>query len=271
MEGEKGLIQIEYEQISRDWRHRDSMLWQALTVSIALTGAVVVAGFTKEMNSISRIILFALGSILNWILLLKISKDHHYRLGSDEYLSKLFEKLDGEELLKEIKSKHKICFPSDYDLRIHDPTEEYLKNIKNCKKTKFPFLYMKISKISAFNWFYLVQFILFFSTLVLFILSVLNVSGTYKSEWLWRESQPLIEESFASGLGEDLYTVVENYLHDRGTTEREEIYELLVKPIVSSPHANTKNAKKICQTIVDTIKRRAELTEKWKKKKEISM
>ncbi|MDO9098184.1 MAG: hypothetical protein Q7U60_08685, partial [Candidatus Methanoperedens sp.] len=111
---EKELKQIEYEQLCEDWRHRDSMLWQSLAVAITLTGGVfgLVFGDATKVSWMSRFFLFLMASILNWVLLLKISKDHYYQLGSNELLSEL----GGKRLAA-----------NKYDWRIHKPSEEFFK------------------------------------------------------------------------------------------------------------------------------------------------
>lgn len=92
----KELIQIEYKQLCEDWRNRDSMLWQSLAVAITATGVVFGIvfrdGAITKVNWILGFFLFSMASVFNWVLLLKISKDHYYQLGSTELLSKLGEK-----------------------------------------------------------------------------------------------------------------------------------------------------------------------------------
>ena len=42
--------EIEYREISADWRHRDAMLWQTLAVSIAFSGFVFSSWWGSEIR-----------------------------------------------------------------------------------------------------------------------------------------------------------------------------------------------------------------------------
>jgi hypothetical protein len=146
---EKELKQAEYEQICEDWRHRDSMLWQSLAVAITLTGAVFVAAFNKDIEKpwMFRTILFLIDSLLNFVLLLKISKDHYYQLGSNDLLNMLES--------GKLKNDHQInpdkCTDS---FRIWKPSKSYFEQVKtSCKIPYFP-LYEWLSGRSTFKWFF---------------------------------------------------------------------------------------------------------------------
>ncbi len=161
---EKELKQIEYKQLCDDWRHRDSMLWQSLAVAITLTGVVfgIVFRDVTKMSWILGFFLFSMASILNWVLLLKISKDHYYQLGSNELLSKL-----GENLL----------VANEYDWRTHKPSQDFFT--KKLKKSKIPFppIYEFIINWSAFKWFFGIQLSLLILTLSLAFISILLYFG----------------------------------------------------------------------------------------------
>lgn len=170
---EKVLKQIEYEQLCEDWRHRDSMLWQSLAVAITLTGGVfgLVFGDAAKVSWILGFFLFSIASILNWVLLLKISKDHYYQLGSSELLSEL----GGNRLVNPSKLPMSVERQNEYDWRIHKPLKLNEK-IKN-GKIPFPPIYEFITNRSAFKWFFGIQLSLLILTLSLAFISILLYFG----------------------------------------------------------------------------------------------
>ena len=159
------LKQIEYEQICEDWRHRDSMLWQSLAVSITLTGIIFGGAFSKDMSWMLRSILFALALILNCILLLKISKDHYYQLGSSELLSKL----GSDKLI----SERGLEADNLVNVRICKPSEPHFKRLEDGKKLPWPtFVYKWLRNRSAFKCFFGTQLTLTLITTLAFCFSV---------------------------------------------------------------------------------------------------
>lgn len=162
---EKELKQIEYGQICEDWRHRDSMLWQSLAVAITLTGTVFVVAFIKDATWMLSIFLFLLSFMLNWILLLKISKDHYYQLGSSDLLDKL-------ENLK-LRNDPQIN-PDEYTdpFRIWKPSKSYFEQVKNACKIPCPFLYEWLSERSAFKWFFRILLFLIIISLMFLCISL---------------------------------------------------------------------------------------------------
>ena len=159
------LKQIEYEQICEDWRHRDSMLWQSLAVSITLTGIIFGGAFSKDMSWMLRSIPFSMAFMLNCILLLKISKDHYYQLGSSELLSKL----GSGKLISKIKlgTDTHVC------MRMCKPSGPFIKELENHKNIPCPTsLYKWLGNISAFKCFFATQLFLILITFVSLCVSV---------------------------------------------------------------------------------------------------
>ena len=105
----------------------------------------------------------------------------------------------------------------------------------------------------------------------IFILLILLIAAisVFKPEALWGKRYSALEESFAVGLGEELYTALDGYLSNLEETAREEAYELLRETINSSPHAHSRKTKKFCKALVETIIRRAKLKLDWQKTKGI--
>ena len=104
--------------------------------------------------------------------------------------------------------------------------------------------------------------------LLLLVLLVAAI-GVLKPEALWGKRYSALEELFAAGLGEELYTALDGYLSNLEETAREEAYELLRETIASSPHAHSRTTREFCKVLVETIIRRAELKGKWPKTKGI--
>ena len=158
------LKKIEYEQICEDWRHRDSMLWQSLAVSITLTGIIFGGAFSKDMSWMLRSILFALAFILNCILLLKISKDHYYQLGSSELLYNL----GGDKLI----SKSELEADDLMNVRMRKPSKSRFERLEDGKKLpRHTFIYKWSSNRSAFKCFFGTQLVLTLITILAFCFS----------------------------------------------------------------------------------------------------
>ena len=152
------LKPIEYEQICEDWRHRDLMLWQSLAVSITLTGIIFGGAFSKDMSWMLRSILFSMAFVLNCILLLKISKDHYYQLGSSELLSKL----GSGKLISKLKPEA----DKPVHIRICGPSDSFLEELKKHEKLPWPTLYRWLVNISEFKYLFKVQLLLVLITFV---------------------------------------------------------------------------------------------------------
>jgi len=160
----KGLMRIEYEQICADWRHRDNMLWQSLAVAITLTGGAFSVVFNRDTESTGKIIISFLAFILNVVLLLKITKDHYYELGSSELL---LDKLGSRELIKNLNIGMDV---ETHSLRIYTPSKIFFEKFEDSrqglsKELVLP-LYKQINKGSAFEWFFIIQLLLVFITLI---------------------------------------------------------------------------------------------------------
>jgi len=165
------LKRIEYEQICEDWRHRDSMLWQSLAVSVTLTGAVFVAVFNKDIQNpwLFRTILFLLASLLNCVLMVKISKDHYYQLGSSDLLFRL----ESGKLRNDYQINPDKC---ENPFRIWKPSESFFKQVKQAKnacKIPCPCLYECLTGHSAFKWFFGTQLFLTIISFLSFLISLM--------------------------------------------------------------------------------------------------
>ena len=101
---------------------------------------------------------------------------------------------------------------------------------------------------------------------MLLIVLVAGISA-WKPEALWGKRYSALEDSFATGLGEEIYVALDGYLTNLEDAAREEAYELLRETIATSPYARSKITKSFCQTLVEAIIRRAKLKGKWAKAK----
>jgi hypothetical protein len=99
---------------------------------------------------------------------------------------------------------------------------------------------------------------------ILVLLTLLvAVIGALKPEALWGKRYSALEESFAAGLGEEIYVALDGALGNLEETAREEAYGLLREIITSSTHARSRTTKKFCQILTETIIRRARIMKKF--------
>jgi len=66
-------------------------------------------------------------------------------------------------------------------------------------------------------------------------------------------------DSFAAGLGEEIYMALDGSLRNLTSAERELAYELLRDSMTDSPHASSTAEKHFLLTLVTTIIRKAQL------------
>ena len=81
--------QIEYDQISEDWRHRDKLTWQIPSLIVIIGGALIVAAFTKGTPPFVTPILLGFGAGLSLCLTFALCQNLWYQVGSGEALKKL--------------------------------------------------------------------------------------------------------------------------------------------------------------------------------------
>lgn len=154
----EGFAKIEYEQICKDWRSRDRMLWSVLTISISTAG--LIAGLFPKIKEIpvgTQAIIFLLGFIFYFISLVKITKDHFYQLGSFEILERIYPNYKSDLMISD-------------NPRIHSP-ENIIRYKKGILKGIF-LIYSwiavgrnigngseKVRGLSTFKFFYIIQLI----------------------------------------------------------------------------------------------------------------
>lgn len=150
--------ETEYEQICEDWRHRDAMIWQSVAVSVAISGGIFTIIFSKDfcancvaifsLKRESLLLLFA--ALFDFLMLVKIVKDHYYQQGSAELISQFGGK--------------SIC--GSTNLRIYRPLVMREMCALNC------FGYKLVSAFSAYGLFYLFQLLLTVAVILLFAKSI---------------------------------------------------------------------------------------------------
>lgn len=101
--------------------------------------------------------------------------------------------------------------------------------------------------------------------IIIFLILLVALISSFKPEALWGKRYSALEESFAVGLGEELFGAFDGYLSNLEEATREEAYRLLRDQINSSPHVQSKKTKEFCKSLVETIIRRAKLKGDWKK------
>jgi hypothetical protein len=99
--------------------------------------------------------------------------------------------------------------------------------------------------------------------LVLLVLLV-AVIAVWRPEALWGKRYSALEESFATGLGEEIYQALDGHLANLEELAREQAYELLRVTITTSPYARSRPTRRFCQVLVGAIIRRAELRGQWR-------
>jgi hypothetical protein len=99
-----------------------------------------------------------------------------------------------------------------------------------------------------------------------FVVVLVAIAILFKQEAIWGKRYTALEESFARGLGEDLFSALGGYLGNLEDTARVESYEQLRSILTSAPYARTKKTKDFCDVLLITILRRAEIQGEVQKK-----
>jgi hypothetical protein len=104
--------------------------------------------------------------------------------------------------------------------------------------------------------------------ILVFLVMIVATIAAWKPEALWGRRYSTLEESFARGLGEEIYSALEQCpVSIKQGANKEKTFDLLCRTIASSPYARSRATKKFCQVLIKTIMRRVELTEKQKRGK----
>ena len=179
-EATKAVLILEYEQTCEDWRNRDSMLWQALALLVAISGAAFSFSFSSNLEFFPKLIALMFTLILCFLAMVKIVKDHYYQNGSRKYLSKLSEALcdmNHKELLDIVYLESCNTCDSSDDCKANNPRHhncEFDSHDLELFKIKLTSLiYKKITGVSAFKVFYCCNLLIIIQTLIIiFWLSV---------------------------------------------------------------------------------------------------
>ena len=85
--------EVEYNQISQDWRHRDNLTWQIPSIIVAIGGALIAGAFGLKIDCryvcIVRPILLGFGALLAGCLTFALVQNLWYQVGSGEALIKI--------------------------------------------------------------------------------------------------------------------------------------------------------------------------------------
>jgi len=103
------------------------------------------------------------------------------------------------------------------------------------------------------------------AAILVVIVLIVSVLTWHKPEPLFGKRATAIDDSFAAGLGEELYRALDGYYSNLNEDKRAEAYILLRDTISSSRHIISADQKKFCDELVATIVRNAQLTDRWKK------
>lgn len=106
--------EVEYQQISEDWRHRDNLTWQIPSIIVVIGGALIAAAFALNIDPhylcIVRPILLGFGASLSLCLTFALAQNLWYQVGSGEALKKIVEG-KGDEIPNS-KMRRTLC-PKD--------------------------------------------------------------------------------------------------------------------------------------------------------------
>ncbi|MCD4807500.1 MAG: hypothetical protein K8R13_08045 [Methanococcoides sp.] len=101
----------------------------------------------------------------------------------------------------------------------------------------------------------------------IFILLILLIAAisAFRPEALWGKRYIDLEESFAVGLGEELFNALDGSLDNLKETDREEAFRQLNGMITSTQHAHSRKSKKFAKILAESTIRRAKLKLEWQK------
>jgi len=107
--------EVEYQQISEDWRHRDNLTWQIPSIIVVIGSALIAAAFTLNIEPFIRPILLGFGGFLSLCLTYALKENLWYQVGSGEALIKIVK----GEINKIPKDEvRRILKPEDIDVEI---------------------------------------------------------------------------------------------------------------------------------------------------------
>ena len=115
--------EVEYSQISADWRHRDNLTWQIPSVIVVVGGALVTAAFGLEIDPgweyTVRLILLAIGALFSLMLSIALGQNLRYQVGSESALEKLLSG-KGKEIPRVRGKARRTLSPRDLGLSERD-------------------------------------------------------------------------------------------------------------------------------------------------------
>lgn len=92
--------ELDYSEVSADWRHRDNLTWQIPSVIVVVGGALIAAAFgldlDDEWSSMIRALLLIFGAVFSFILSIALAQNLWYQVGSQKALGSLEKFLQGK-------------------------------------------------------------------------------------------------------------------------------------------------------------------------------
>ena len=71
---EKELMRIQYDKLSDDWRHFNTIIWGVPSVAIAIVTGIILAAYRPELEGLPRIIALSIGSLFLFALTIELVK-----------------------------------------------------------------------------------------------------------------------------------------------------------------------------------------------------
>lgn len=79
--------EVEYEECSEDWRHRDRLIWATLPVAATVAAVIISVAFNATL--VIRLCILVIGVFLTVVLLISLIRHRMYQEGSQEQIRSL--------------------------------------------------------------------------------------------------------------------------------------------------------------------------------------
>ena len=124
--------EIDYNQISNDWRHRDNLTWQIPSVILVVGGVLIAAAFGSNLdpewsNTVRRLLL-GFGAFFSLMLSIALRQNLWYQVGSGKALEWLLSD-KGSELPKTKGRVRRTLSPKDLGISQWDVIERVVRGL----------------------------------------------------------------------------------------------------------------------------------------------
>ena len=124
--------EVEYEQISSDWRHRDNLTWQIPSILVVVGGALVAGAFGLDIDpcwvKIIRPLLLLFGAFFSVTLDIALVQNLRYQIASGKALEKLANG-EGDEILEAGNKIRRTLRPKDLKVSMGELLSRLFKGL----------------------------------------------------------------------------------------------------------------------------------------------